>query len=300
MSTKKRHDIGLDQLNAIADIAMAKMRAIIEGRHDGDEVVRDGVAFGDGDEDVEIAADRMLGNVLRKNIARANAPISRISVEGFEDMCDDTSGQWVCVDPLDGSLNFQTRSGTIGLPHSLVVTILGVDENACFSDITAGLIMDYRTGQRWIALPGPGEGPSYITVTRSGDDGAVEERVWTASPDTFDLGRQIVFGEMYYPENRERLCKAFAGERGWLRNPGSAGYEMAMVANGMAVGYACNTQKQHELGAAYAIVRGAGGVVTDLCGESLDHRPFTFHKKTPVILAANETVHSSLVCRLSQ
>jgi len=300
MSKKKRHDIGLDQLNAIADIAMAKMRAIKSGRYDGDEIVKDGVAFGDSDEGAEIDAGRMLGRVLRENIALGCPSVSRVSVEGFGDLRGETSGQWVCVDPLDGPFNFQARKGTIGPPHSLVVTVLGVDEDACFSDITAALVMDYRTGKRWIALPGPGEKHSYISLTRSGDEQAVEERVSTASVDTFDLRRQIVIGEMCHQENRGRLPEVLAGAKDQLPNPCSDGFHMVKVADGAVVGYFCDAQKQHELGAAYAIVRGAGGVVTDLCGESLDNRPFTFDTTTPVILAANEVVHSSLVCRLSE
>jgi fructose-1,6-bisphosphatase/inositol monophosphatase family enzyme len=103
---------------------------------------------------------------------------------------------------------------------------------------------------------------------------------------------------MYYPDNRQRLARAFAGEKGWLRSCGSAAYEMALVASGTAVAFVCGSQKQHELGAGYALVKGAGGVAVDWDGRDLGVRTYDFKTQTPVVLACNMAIADQILERL--
>lgn len=267
-------------------------RTFLQELQDGDRIIHEGAGFGDLKNDTEIKADRELGLFLRDQLRRRE-PVSRISVEGLPDeMVDAFEGHplWVTVDPLDGSLNHRTRRGTIGLPHTSCLTALKVTaEPFLFNQIVVGCVVDHRSGDWWRAF-------------RLGDEPFVtwcNGELARTHPDTkLDLGKHIVIGEMYYSTNRDRLIRAFVGERGNLRNPGSAAYEMALVASGTAIAFICDRQKQHELGAGYALVKGAGGVALDWDGKDLATREYTLNTQTPVILAANLAIADQILERL--
>src|SRR5690606_35915085 len=135
------------------------------------------------------------------------------------------------------SLNYKTRGGSMGLPYSAVVTVAekGIiwppleRDRLYFHSIVSAGIVDLRNGDAWIhskSCQGVDGDPVYSYAQTLLNGAPVQ----TMQETTLDLGRMIVIGEMYYPENRERLVRAFSDAKGWLRNPGSAGYEMALGA----------------------------------------------------------------------
>jgi len=256
----------------------------------GEEVVQRGAAFGDMENDTEIKADKEIGEALLKYLSNPLFGIRHISIEGMPDYeVDGAAGSvWACVDPLDGSLNYQMKGDTIGLPYSTCITILSKKEGARFSDIIAAGVVDLRTGDAWAAWI-DGKGKKHSTI--NGNPAKPEKR-------ELDLGSMIVIGEMYYFENRGKLVRIFQGTKGWLRNPGSAAYEMALVASGNVGAYICDRQKQHELGAAYVLVTWAGGMATDFKGKDLGEREFHFNAQTPVILAGNQKILANILYRM--
>mgnify|MGYP000166692980 FL=1 len=256
---------------------------------DGNRIEREGVAFGAVQGDVELTADRVLGARFRDAFSDPSFSAECVSVEGLGEHRPEHPhlaahslgrGLWYCVDPIDGSLNYLMRNGALGLPYASCVTVLRRKDAARFSDVLTAVIVDLRSGDHWSVRP-----MSEGSMTCLND-----APISLKGPDRLDLGRQIVIGEMYYPENRAKIERAFAGKKGWLRNPGSAAYEMALVASGTAVAYICDRQKQHELGAGYALVKGAGGVAVDWDGQDLGPRAYDFASQTPVILAANRAI----------
>ncbi|MFA6296346.1 MAG: inositol monophosphatase family protein [Patescibacteria group bacterium] len=262
----------------------------IKGLEGGNEVVKLGEGFGSLGDDTEIKADRLIGDAIMKLLLTDN-DVQRITIEGMPDYSHaEQRKYWVCVDPLDGSLNYGSKMMTIGLPYTTCVTVLSKCSNATFADIIACGVIDHRSDDLWCA---------YFD-----DDGVLKAKIgcFTAFTDkrpNLDLGSMIVFGEMYYPENRNLLLKMFSGCKGWLRNPGSAAYEMAMVSSGSAVAFICDRQKQHELGAGYLLVKAAGGVAVDFSGKDLGQYEYVFNAQTPVILAANQNIANELLRRIS-
>lgn len=271
-------------------------RAIYEIKNlkKGETIVKAAGAFGDIGNDTEILADRNIGmalmNYLKSYLIAHPGLVGRISIEGFEDQ-NLGEGYWWAIDPLDGSLNYKTKGNTIGLPYSTCVTVLKKTSGATFSDIIAAGVIDLRSGDKWITSKKPDQ--PFKTFINDIPASTMETSI-------LDLGRMVIIGEFYYPENRQKLVKIFSGEKGWLRNPGSAAYEMALVSSGQAAAYICDRQKNHELGAAYAMVLGAGGVVIDFSGEKLDFRPYKFNKQTPVILAANKRIAEEIMRRIRE
>lgn len=273
-------------INQIFDRACSAMR----GLAGGEEIVSVGEAFGDLKDDTEIKADLVIGQEIRDLLLRVSSLRPFITVEGFPDIEGSDGDLWICVDQLDGSLDYRFRKAALGLPYSCCVTIFRKKQNACFSDIIAAGVCDYRSNDRWLALKAE---ESFVTFFQ-------DRELRTDQTLELDIRNGILFAEMYYPENRELICKAFSGEKGWIRNPGSAAYEMAMVANGTVQAFICDRQKLHELGVGYALVKGSGGVAVDFSGQDLVAYPYVFNSQLPVILAANQKIAYDLLLRIKK
>ena len=272
-------------------LSLDEATELLPSIEDGGEQLNEGVGFGDLKNDTEIKADKLLGEMFQANFLNASiSELGRITVEGFEDIHCGDGEYWLCIDPLDGSLNYKSRGLTLGLPITVCITILQKKENVKFSDVVIAAVLDLRSPHDLWFVDKLSNG-EYITNING-----QPAKTWDSQ--YLDLYSQIVFGEMYYPNNRGTLVQMFDDERGWLRNPGSAAYEMAMVSSGQAVAYICGTQKQHELGAGYALVKGAGGVAVDWDGKDLGESEFLFNAQTPVILAANKAIADQILERL--
>lgn len=270
----------INDLVRIARLAQGRLRSL--SHKTGSRVISQGAAFGDATHDTDIHADRVIGELIQKELQRFS-PLA-ITIEGLGGTTRNGDNPfWVTVDPLDGSLDYASRRWPAGLPYTLCITVFR-REPARFSDVIMALVMDYRNGDLWTYDCGA----TYC-------NGIPVKR---APSRPLDLGSMIVLGEMYYPSNRELLNKVFLGQKGWLRNPGSAAYEMALVAEGVAAAMICDRQKQHELGAGYALVKGAGGVVIDFDGNDIGSRPYDFVTQVPVILAGDPAIAQELVRRI--
>lgn len=272
-------------ISSMADL-LKRGKQFLSGLKDGGEHITAGSAFGDFHNDIELAADKHLGQFLADEARKLIPNIGKITVEGLGEVFNDDTGEhWMVIDPIDGSLNYLHAGGMIGLPFSSCVTLLKLGTPTHLQEVIGAGVIDLRpySTNLWVSeKTSTGE---YRTLVRQTN--LALTRAKTLGADHLDLGRMNVIGEFYYPDNRERLTTAFAGQKGWLRNPGSAAYEMALVASGHAAAFICQTQKQHELGAGYALVLGAGGAAIDWEGNLLGARTFDFISQTPVILAAN-------------
>lgn len=286
------------KVRTLLDILDAGKTALMALDDQGGEIEREGGAFGDTQNDPELKADKVLGQRFAQEVLQRIEEVGLITVEGSEEVgiTGSKRNSWVTIDPIDGSLNYFHRGAMTGFPHVAVITVLDVpDGRPCkFSDIIAAGMIDLRrnVADAWLVGKCPDTG-CYQSFVR-GADGALRD-ARTLQVQELDLGRMNLIGEMYYTDNRERMARTFAGQKGWLRSPGSAAYEMASVASGQAVAQICGTQKQHELGAGYALVLGAGGVGVDWDGNDLGERVYDFTTQTPCILAANQRIADQIL-----
>lgn len=288
--------------SVLADILGAG-RQRLSGNRQAAEIAEPGGAFGDAEYDTELKGDKDLGRFYAEQLIEKFTNIGRVTVEGLGELPGNPGGTWwATVDPIDGSLNFKDRGHMNGFPHTSCITILKDGDRTTFDDVLYGGIIDLRPDISDIWLT-ERQAEGYRTWCGRGRYRLQEARVLPHQE--LNLGGMNVIGEMYYPENRDELVRAFGRrerngvayqpQKGWLRSIGSAAYEMASVASGQAVAFVCGTQKQHELGAAYALVKGAGGVAVDWNGEDLGGRSYSFVVQTPVILAANRQIADQIL-----
>lgn len=250
---------------------------------EGGEIISRGTRFGDLKNDTEIYADKVIGRAIIDFFKRTKVNCL-LEVEGQKAVTigKGTPKYCIFVDPLDGSLNYKNKKETIGLPFSCVITVFPYNSSLKFKHAETAGCIDLRSQDLWLAEKGMG---CRLNNRACQTSGAKE----------IDIGNGIIIGEFYYPENRELLCKIFEKEKGSLRNLGSAAYEMALVASGQVDAYICASQKNHELGAAYLLVKEAGGTAVDFEGNDLGERKYIFNEQTPVVLAATQKLADKIL-----
>lgn len=287
------------QLMSIVQAALVAGKSHLWQLKDGREVEREGGAFGELGNDTELRGDKRLGEFLADYLAEHCPFVERVTVEGLGERASHAGGRlWVTIDPIDGSLNYQHAGDMAGFPFSACITVLENSDRVTFGDVVAAGVIDLRRDLEdiWLTERTP---DGYATTCGNLKRGL--RRARTLQADTLDIGKMNLLGEMYYPDNREQVVRALRGKKGWLRSPGSAAYEMASVASGQAVATVCNAQKQHELGAGFALVLGAGGVAVDWDGRDLHDRIYEFNTtQTPMILAANRRIAEQLIEQLNR
>ena len=264
-------------------------------REAGKAIATAGESFGSLSNDTEILADKVIGAGLQKFLLELDVVpnwLSRLTVEGYGDISVSETGRfWVTIDPLDGSLNYVTGDEFCSFPVTCVITILDDNgESTTFGDIVAAGILNFISGNRAIAVRG---GLKFLNKEgREFSRRVIDPRA------NLDITQQIVICEGYYPETRQLIQQIFNGQKGWLRNPGSAAYEMFAVAYGIAVAYICDQQKQHELGAGYLFMKACGGVALDFEGNDLESHLYKFNAQTACILAITSEIGDELLRRI--
>jgi myo-inositol-1(or 4)-monophosphatase len=177
---------------------------------------------------------------------------------------------WV-LDPIDGTFNYAA-----GSPMAAILLALLRD-----GEPVAGLTWMPFTDQRYLAV---GAGPvscNGVDLPRLGRS---------------ELARSIVGVGTFNVDSRGRLpgryrmamFEQFTRRAGKVRMHGSTGIDMAFVAAGILGGAVSYGGKLWDHAAGVALVRAAGGVVTDLFGQ-----PWTVESRTTV--AAAPGIHGDLI-----
>lgn len=283
-------------LHEIIQSALVNMRQETHLLHKGEEVIVEGQS-GSVVGDEELLADKSLGEIATNTLARFG-DIKTVVGEGWGSHEGRKNGSLIAyVDPLDASLYYKTRGNVRQFfPYAGVVTLVRDGPEPTFSDIVSAGIINYPSGDIWLSTYFHDDNGVTLFPTNVTTLNHEPARPYQGE---FSLTKIPVIAEMYYRENRERVVKAFSDQDGYLRSPGCAALEMASVASGQSAAFICISQKAHELGAGYHLVKNAGGVVVDWAGKSYDDVPYDFNRKYPVILAGNQAIADEIVKRLN-
>src|SRR5262249_50554676 len=213
------------------------------------------------------AADRRAEETLREELAQARPGYGFLGEEGGAHEGSDKSHRWI-VDPLDGTLNFLH-----GMPHFAIS--IGLEREGT---IVAGVIYNPANDELFTAERGKGaflnDQRLRVAARRRLADAVVACALPHPSRGDVELSRN----EHIAVQDR------VAG----LRRFGSASLDLAWVAAGRFDAYWERSLSPWDMAAGIALVREAGGFVTDLDGRE-------DMLKTGGIIAATDAIHRELL-----
>jgi myo-inositol-1(or 4)-monophosphatase len=213
------------------------------------------------------SADRRAEETLYQELSRARPGYSFLGEEAGSRDGADKSHRWI-VDPLDGTLNFLH-----GIPHFAIS--IGLERE---STIVAGLVYNPVTDELFTAERGKGAFLNDQRLRVAARKRLADAVVACALPHPSRGDVELTRSEHNTVQDR------VAG----LRRSGAAALDLAWVAAGRFYAYWERSLSPWDMAAGIALVREAGGFVTDPEGRE-------DMIKTGGILAANEDIHRQML-----
>lgn len=186
----------------------------------------------------------------------------------------------ITIDDIDGTDNYFRGRGI--LPYCTVVTIFNSPKPNFEDTIVAG-VLEHNSKILWNAVRGKG---CYLNGLR----------VNTSSRKKFDNRALVIIDHYASKENILRFSKIYS--EAWVKDFGSAAFHLAGVGSGLFDAYLSYSQKAHELGAGFLLIKEAGGFLTELNGNKLDKRKYEFDGKYSIIAASTKELGKILLSKL--
>lgn len=180
------------------------------------------------------------------------------------------------VDPIDGSNNAKSGIPLFGLSIALM-------HGERFADIGAGYVMNLPTGNEYWAVKGGGAYKDGVRMIASPSDEIVVAGFEASNPRT-DLPRIL---PLLSSARRTRCFGAIALDLAFLASGG-----MSVFATG-------NPSRAFDYAAGFLILKEAGGIITDLEGNTLDGLIAGLERTVPLLAAANPALHRKALAILS-
>ncbi len=222
-----------------------------------------------GDIDLVTAWDRASEDVLREGLTRAFPDIALVAEEAGGTAPADAPVFF--ADPLDGTTNFAH-----GHPFFAVSVGLMVGSEAVLGVVVAPALRNVWRGSLGTPATRDGEVCRVSATERLGD-------ALLATGFPYDVRSNPL-------HNFDHFAALTKKTRG-VRRCGSAALDLCMTADGTFDGYWERHLKPWDMAGGAAVVRAAGGVVTDLQGGPADPR-------LGALLASNGRVHDALLAAL--
>jgi myo-inositol-1(or 4)-monophosphatase len=218
------------------------------------------------------AADRRAEETLRAELEHARPGYSFLGEEGGLHEGTDKTHCWV-VDPLDGTLNFLH-----GIPHFAISIALERE-----GSIIAGVVYNPASDDLFTAERGKG---AFLN----------DRRLRVAARK--QLAAAVVACALPHPSRGDVMLTrnehaAVQQKVAGLRRFGAAALDLAWVAAGRFDAYWEHHLSPWDMAAGIALVREAGGFVTDLDGREIE-------LTSSGILAGNEAIHREMLRVLSE
>ena len=214
--------------------------------------------------------DKVAEDIAIGFIEKSKIKINLLSEEaGFLDFGGDYT---FVLDPIDG-----TRNAYRGIPFYSVSIGVG---RSMLSDVEYGIVKNIPTGDVFVAEK------KYGAFLNNKPIGVPE------------FPAKNILSSLTLGKNFDDLTISLA-RRDIVRSLGSASLEMCMVAMGALDFYVVGRDfmRVTDIAASTLIVREAGGIVTDICGEKLD-MPFSLDERTSVIAACSQDLVNKIISKL--
>jgi myo-inositol-1(or 4)-monophosphatase len=184
----------------------------------------------------------------------------------------------ILVDPVDGSLNAKQGVPLFGL-------MLAVLDGPTVGDTFAGLVLNLMTGEEWSAVRGQGARRSGKPLSRlaSTSDHRIELLGLESTPRALEVAQPLV----------ERAGK--------IRILGSMAISIALTsAGGFDVLCAPMPVRVFDMAASLLLLAEAGGVATNLKGETIDSLTCDLKTRSTLLCASTRELHSRALDLLGQ
>jgi myo-inositol-1(or 4)-monophosphatase len=237
------------------------------------EELRTGAPLGKGaGGDVTHPVDKRAEDIIIEELQQLKIPVTLVSEEcGRKDFFG--GGPRLLVDPIDGSRNALT-----GVP--LFSTSIALVDGDTVGDTVMGYVINLINGDEFAAEKGKGSFLNGSPIKTQSDDSMKVVAYETQVP-RIDIPAIIPLLSMF---NRARCF-------------GSTALDLAFLAQGtLSVFVVPCPSRSFDFAAGYLLVKEAGGIVTDLKGESIDRVRIGVKKSTPLLAAANTTIHQKALC----
>jgi fructose-1,6-bisphosphatase/inositol monophosphatase family enzyme len=211
--------------------------------------------------------DKVAEDVAIKLLTKSDYPVNLLSEEiGFVDF----GGKYLFVlDPVDG-----TRNTYRGIPFYAVSLAIGTSR---ISDIEYGIVKNIPTGD-------------VFTAERHHGAFLNGEPIQVCELPSPELVSSISLGKNY------TMKAGLLSKKGNVRSLGAASLEMCLVANGALDYYFVGKEilRVVDIAASTLIVREAGGIVKNLCGDDLDMN-LCLEERTSVLASCSEQFVQTLL-----
>ncbi len=182
-------------------------------------------------------------------------------------------------DPLDGSTNYKLGHGILSF-GSLIAFYKGT--NPQLQDVVAAGAIEYTTNRLFLFEEGR-------TVDEAGENVLLRQD-WELDKNTPVYLETYGEGYEYYREIGNKL---------FVKNQGALVSSLLYLLNNASAAMGGIAVKSEEIGAIYALVKGAGGAVQDSKGEAIDELKVD-HSRKYDILAGAPVIVSSLIDTLQK
>ncbi|MDQ1322189.1 MAG: monophosphatase [Actinomycetota bacterium] len=201
---------------------------------------------------------------IERHVAEALKSLTSIGVHGEEYRHADLDAPLVWVlDPIDGTFNYAA-----GSPMAAILLALLRD-----GEPVAGLTWMPFTGQRYVAMAGGTVSCNGVELPHLGPTSLADSIIGVGTFNIDSGGRLPGRYRLAMFEQFTRVCSK-------VRMHGSTGIDMAFVAAGILGAAVSFGGKVWDHAAGVALVRAAGGIVTDIAGQ-----PWTPQSRSTVAAA---------------
>jgi len=213
--------------------------------------------------------DRMAEEVIISELESSGLPCSIISEEyGFKEIRG--GGKKVLIDPIDGSKN-----AVAGIPF--YCTSIAVAGGDTVGSVEMAYVINLINGDEFWAERGRG-------AFMNG------EKVSTQRNDEFSL----IAYEAQSPSKDITRILPLLSRSSKTRCLGATALDLSYLAYGaVSVFVNPSLSRSFDFAGGVLLVREAGGTVTNLEGESIDHIPIGINKSTPLLASGNKRLHET-------
>lgn len=217
--------------------------------------------------DMTYPLDKKAEDIIFEELERLNQPLTIVSEEyGFKDIRG--GGVNILIDPIDGSKNALS-----GIP--MFSTSIAIVRGDSIKDTSMGYIINLINGDEYWAIKDKG---SFLNGNSIRTQQTDEFHVITyeSQRPSMDIPRILSLLSLF------RRARCF----------GSTALDMAFLSQGAVSVFVTPTpSRSFDFSAGYLLIKEAGGIVTDLDGNSIENIGIGIKRATPILASANDGLH---------